>query len=143
MDPTQCYEVDDLHNILHWSMDRMTPTKGKGDPQPRATENAVNFLKHSNTYVVTDVLSHDVSGCIGHNSATTSTTILSLPGPLIPVADEQMEEVRAVLENGSSATTSLIENFPKTNAFQDILKEISPLASSSNKERKREKNQFK
>ncbi|GBN20852.1 hypothetical protein AVEN_260576-1 [Araneus ventricosus] len=55
-----------------------------------------------------DVLFHDVSGCIGHNGAATSTTILSLPGPLKPIADEQMEEVGAVLENDSSTTTSLI-----------------------------------
>ncbi|GBN94314.1 hypothetical protein AVEN_178248-1, partial [Araneus ventricosus] len=39
-----------------------------------------------------------------------------LPGPSKPLADEQMEEVRAVLENDSSTTTSLIEDFPKTTA---------------------------
>ncbi|GBL77107.1 hypothetical protein AVEN_12749-1 [Araneus ventricosus] len=71
----------------------------------------------TNTYVVIDCLFHDVSGFIGHNGATTSTTILSLPGPSKPVADEQMEEVRAVLENDSSTSTSFIEEFPKTIAF--------------------------
>ncbi|GBO01900.1 hypothetical protein AVEN_95759-1 [Araneus ventricosus] len=50
-----------------------------------------------------------------------------------------MEEIRAALENDSSTTVSLIEDFPKTTASQDILEEISPLASSSNKERKRKK----
>ncbi|GBL82515.1 hypothetical protein AVEN_263622-1 [Araneus ventricosus] len=58
------------------------------------------------------------------------------------LADEQMEEVRAVLENDCSTTTSLIEDFPKTTASQDILKERSPLPSSSNKDKKG-KNQFK
>ncbi|GBN23272.1 hypothetical protein AVEN_35957-1, partial [Araneus ventricosus] len=43
-----------------------------------------------------------VLGCVGHYGAAASTTILSLPGPSKPGADEQMEEVRAVLENGSS-----------------------------------------
>ncbi|GBM40478.1 hypothetical protein AVEN_28636-1 [Araneus ventricosus] len=50
-----------------------------------------------------------------------------------------MEEVQAVLEDDSSTTTSLIEDFPKTAASQDILGEISPRSSSSNKERKRKK----
>ncbi|GBM72523.1 hypothetical protein AVEN_45594-1 [Araneus ventricosus] len=51
-----------------------------------------------------------------------------------------MEEVRKVWENDSSTTTtSLIESFPKTTASQDILKEFSPLPSSSNKDRKRKK----
>ncbi|GBM23267.1 hypothetical protein AVEN_26003-1 [Araneus ventricosus] len=50
-----------------------------------------------------------------------------------------MEEVLAVLENYSSTTTPLIEDFPKTTASQDILEEISPLPSSSNTERKRKK----
>ncbi|GBL84066.1 hypothetical protein AVEN_100916-1 [Araneus ventricosus] len=76
---------------------------------------------------------------LSFHGAVTSTTILSLPGPSKPVADEQMEEVRAVLENDSSATTSLIEDFPKATASRDILEEISPLLSSSNKDRKREK----
>ncbi|GBO04567.1 hypothetical protein AVEN_80231-1 [Araneus ventricosus] len=44
-------------------------------------------------------------------------------------ADEQMEEVRAVLENDSSTT----------NYSQEILEEISPLPRSSNKDREREK----
>ncbi|GBN45445.1 hypothetical protein AVEN_123488-1 [Araneus ventricosus] len=93
----------------------------------------------TNTYVVTDVLFHDISGCIGHNGADTSTPILSLPGPSKPVAEEQMDKVRAVLENDSSTTTSLIEYFSKTAASQDILEEISPLPSSSDKERERKK----
>ncbi|GBN52217.1 hypothetical protein AVEN_88410-1 [Araneus ventricosus] len=93
----------------------------------------------TNTYAVTDVLFHDISGCFGHNGADTSTTILSLPSPSNPVADEQMDKVRAVLENYSSTTTSLIEYFSKTAASQDILEEISPLPSSSNKERKRKR----
>ncbi|GBL96125.1 hypothetical protein AVEN_104352-1 [Araneus ventricosus] len=96
----------------------------------------------TNTYVVTYVLFHDVSGCIGHNGAATSTSILSLPGPLKPVADEQMEKVQAVWENDSTTTTCLIEDFPKTIASEDILEEISPLPSSFNKDRKG-KNQFK
>ncbi|GBM27418.1 hypothetical protein AVEN_202174-1 [Araneus ventricosus] len=50
-----------------------------------------------------------------------------------------MEEVRAVFENDSSAITSFIEDFPKTTASQDILEEISPLHSSSNKDKKRKK----
>ncbi|GBL74359.1 hypothetical protein AVEN_235335-1 [Araneus ventricosus] len=79
-----------------------------------------------------DVLFYDVSGSIGHNGAATSFIIFSLPGPSKPVAGEQMEEVRAVLENDSSTTTSLIEDFSKTTASQVILKEISPLPSSSN-----------
>ncbi|GBM28224.1 hypothetical protein AVEN_181298-1 [Araneus ventricosus] len=74
----------------------------------------------TNTYVITDVLFHDVSGCIGHNGAATSITILSLPGPSKPIADEQIEEVRAVLENDSRTTSSLIEDFPKTTASQDF-----------------------
>ncbi|GBM79997.1 hypothetical protein AVEN_108649-1 [Araneus ventricosus] len=41
---------------------------------------ALNILRLTNKYVVTDVLFRDVSGCIGHNGAATSTTILSLPG---------------------------------------------------------------
>ncbi|GBN53159.1 hypothetical protein AVEN_133824-1 [Araneus ventricosus] len=44
-----------------------------------------------------------------------------------------------VLENDSSTTTSLIEDFPKTTASQNILEEISPLPINSNKNRKREK----
>ncbi|GBM06899.1 hypothetical protein AVEN_147839-1 [Araneus ventricosus] len=80
---------------------------------------------------------HDVSGCIGHNGAATSATILTLPGPARPVADEQMKEVPVVLENDNSTTTSLIEDFPKTTTSQDILEEISTLPSSSNKDRKR------
>ncbi|GBN20170.1 hypothetical protein AVEN_137826-1 [Araneus ventricosus] len=99
----------------------------------------VNLLRLTNTYVVIDVLFHDVSGCIGHNDAATSTTILSLPGPSKPVADEQMEEVPAVVDNYSSTTTSLREDFSKTSASQDILEEISPLPSSSNIDRKRKK----
>ncbi|GBM59818.1 hypothetical protein AVEN_10025-1 [Araneus ventricosus] len=85
----------------------------------------------NNTYVVIDVLFHDVSCCIGNNGAGTSATIFNLPGPSKPVADEQMEEVRAVLENDSSTTTSLIEDFSKTTASQDILKEISPFPAVS------------
>ncbi|GBM52983.1 hypothetical protein AVEN_205978-1 [Araneus ventricosus] len=50
-----------------------------------------------------------------------------------------MEEVRVVLENGSSTTTSLIEDFPKTTASQDVLEEVSPPLSSSNNDRKRKK----
>ncbi|GBL95740.1 hypothetical protein AVEN_683-1 [Araneus ventricosus] len=87
----------------------------------------------------TDVLFHDISGFIEHNGAATSTIILSLPGPSKPVADEQMEVVRAILENDSSTITSLIQDFPKTTASQDILKETSPLPSSSNKDRKKKK----
>ncbi|GBN54079.1 hypothetical protein AVEN_72646-1, partial [Araneus ventricosus] len=68
----------------------------------------------TNKYVVTNVLFHDVSGCIGHNGVL-------------------------VLENDSSTTTSLIKDFPKTTASQDILEEISPLPSSSKKDRKRKK----
>ncbi|GBM59284.1 hypothetical protein AVEN_177262-1 [Araneus ventricosus] len=63
-----------------------------------------------------------------------STTILSFPGLSKPVADRQLEEVLAVLENDTNTTTSLIENFPKAKAFQDILEEISPLPISSNKD---------
>ncbi|GBL83177.1 hypothetical protein AVEN_165382-1 [Araneus ventricosus] len=85
----------------------------------------------TNTYVVTVVFLHEVSGCIGHNGVATSTTK--------PVADEQREEVRAVLENDSCTTASLIEDLSKTIASQDILEEISPLPSSSNKDRKRGK----
>ncbi|GBL82627.1 hypothetical protein AVEN_263703-1 [Araneus ventricosus] len=96
----------------------------------------------TNTYVVTDVWFHDVLGCIGHNGAATFTTILSLPGHSKPVADQQMEEFRAVLENDSRTTTSLIEDFPQTTASENILEEISALPSSSNKDRKRGKNQF-
>ncbi|GBM34847.1 hypothetical protein AVEN_208048-1 [Araneus ventricosus] len=48
-----------------------------------------------------------------------------------------MEEARAVLENDGSTNTSRMEDFPKTTASQDILEEISPLPSSSNKDRKR------
>ncbi|GBM01227.1 hypothetical protein AVEN_253623-1 [Araneus ventricosus] len=91
----------------------------------------------TNTHVVTVVVFHDVAGCIRHNGAATSTTILSLTGPSKPVADEQMEEVRAVFENDRSAITTLIEDFPKTTASQDILEEISPLHSSSNKDKKK------
>ncbi|GBN66694.1 hypothetical protein AVEN_211612-1, partial [Araneus ventricosus] len=90
----------------------------------------------TNTYIVTDVLFHDVSGCIGHNGAGTFTTILSSNCPSKPVAEEKMEEVRAVLGNDSSTTTSLIEKFPKTTASQDFLEEISRLFSSSNKDKK-------
>ncbi|GBM07826.1 hypothetical protein AVEN_33106-1 [Araneus ventricosus] len=90
--------------------------------------------------LLTDVLFHDVSGCIGHNGAATSTTILNLPGFSRPVADE--EKVRAVFENDSSTTTSLSEGFPEKTASHDILEEKSPLPSSSNKDRKRKK-QFK
>ncbi|GBL82577.1 hypothetical protein AVEN_263666-1 [Araneus ventricosus] len=97
------------------------------------------LFRLTNTHVVTDVLLHDVSGCIGYNGAATSTTILSLPGHSKPVADQQMEEFRAVLENDSRTTTSLIEDFPQTTASENILEEISALPSSSNKERKREK----
>ncbi|GBN91885.1 hypothetical protein AVEN_77147-1 [Araneus ventricosus] len=68
-----------------------------------------------------------------------ASTILCLPGPSKPVADEQMEKVRAILENHSITASSLIENFPKTTASQDILEEMAPLPSSSNKERKRTK----
>ncbi|GBM23731.1 hypothetical protein AVEN_257639-1 [Araneus ventricosus] len=50
-----------------------------------------------------------------------------------------MKKVRVVLENDSSTTTSLIEDFTKTTASQVILEEISPLPSSSNKDRKRKK----
>ncbi|GBM94710.1 hypothetical protein AVEN_16720-1 [Araneus ventricosus] len=91
-------------------------------------------------YVITEVLFHDVSGCIGHNVAVTSTTILNLSGPLTPVANEQqMEEVSAVLENDSSTTTSPIEDFPNITASKDILEVISPLNRRSNKDRKRKK----
>ncbi|GBN95701.1 hypothetical protein AVEN_52147-1 [Araneus ventricosus] len=76
----------------------------------------INKPSPTNASVVTAVLFYDVSGCIGLNGAVTSTTILSLPGPLKLVADEQMEEVRAVFENDSSTTTSLIEDFPQTTA---------------------------
>ncbi|GBM58410.1 hypothetical protein AVEN_63772-1 [Araneus ventricosus] len=96
-------------------------------------------IKLTNAYVVPDVLFHDALCCIGHNGAATSTTILSFPGPLKLVADEQMEEVRVVLENDNSTATSLIEDFSKTTTSQDILEEISPLPSSSNKDRKRKK----
>ncbi|GBO03201.1 hypothetical protein AVEN_218375-1 [Araneus ventricosus] len=96
-----------------------------------AIKSAFSF-HNTNTYVVTNVLFQDTSGCIRHNGAT---TVLSFPGPSKPVADEQME-VRAVLENDSSTTTFLIEDFPQTTASQDILEEISPLPSSSNKDRK-------
>ncbi|GBM49781.1 hypothetical protein AVEN_60511-1 [Araneus ventricosus] len=71
------------------------------------------FKRLTNTYVVTDVLFHNVTGCIGHSGAATSTTILSFPGPSKPVADEQMEEVGAVLENDSSTTTLLLSIYPK------------------------------
>ncbi|GBL90917.1 hypothetical protein AVEN_28016-1 [Araneus ventricosus] len=50
-----------------------------------------------------------------------------------------MEEVRLVLENDSSTATSLIEDFPQTTASQDILENISPLLSCSNKDRKTKK----
>ncbi|GBO01936.1 hypothetical protein AVEN_245846-1 [Araneus ventricosus] len=50
-----------------------------------------------------------------------------------------MEEVGADLENDSSTATSLIEDFLKTTVSQDILEEISPLPSSSNKDRKSKK----
>ncbi|GBM16325.1 hypothetical protein AVEN_194063-1 [Araneus ventricosus] len=96
----------------------------------------------TNTYVVTDDLFQDVLCCIGYNGAVTPTKILSLPGPSKPVADEQMEENVAVLENDNSTTTSLIEDFPKTTASQDILEEISPLPSLPIKIEKG-KNQFK
>ncbi|GBM67755.1 hypothetical protein AVEN_188591-1 [Araneus ventricosus] len=74
----------------------------------------------TNTYVVPELLFHDVSSCIGHNGAATSTAILCLSGLLKPIADEKMEKVPAILENDSSATTSLIEDFPKTAASRDI-----------------------
>ncbi|GBL85425.1 hypothetical protein AVEN_34613-1 [Araneus ventricosus] len=99
----------------------------------------INLLRLTNAYVVTDDLFHNVSGCIGHNGAATSNTILSLPSPSKPVANEQMEEAGAVLENDSSTPTYLIEYFPKTTASQDILEEISPLPRSSIKDRKRKK----
>ncbi|GBM49775.1 hypothetical protein AVEN_60505-1 [Araneus ventricosus] len=79
------------------------------------------FLQRFPRDVAPYVLFHDVTRCIGHNGAATSTTILSLPSPSKPVAGEQMEEVGAVLKNDSSTTTSLIEDFPKTTASQDIL----------------------
>ncbi|GBN45988.1 hypothetical protein AVEN_128680-1 [Araneus ventricosus] len=69
---------------------------------------------------------------IEDNGAATSTSVLSLPGPSKPVADEHIEEVRADLKNNSSKITTLIEDSAKTTALQDILEEISPLPSSSN-----------
>ncbi|GBM58437.1 hypothetical protein AVEN_184718-1, partial [Araneus ventricosus] len=75
----------------------------------------------TNTYVATDASLHDVTGRTGHNGAATSTTILSLPGPSKTAAGEQMDGVRAVLENESSTTICLIGDFPKTTTSQDIL----------------------
>ncbi|GBM62357.1 hypothetical protein AVEN_166850-1 [Araneus ventricosus] len=80
-------------------------------------------------YVAINVLFDDVSVCIGHNGAGTSTTILRLSGPSKEVTNEQMEEVRAVLKNDSSTTTSLIEDFPKNCISKDISEEISPLST--------------
>ncbi|GBO09121.1 hypothetical protein AVEN_235893-1 [Araneus ventricosus] len=65
--------------------------------------------------------------------------ILSLPGLPKPVADSQTQEVPAAFENDACTTTSLIDDFLETKAFQDILVEISPLPISSNKDTKREK----
>ncbi|GBN17812.1 hypothetical protein AVEN_177471-1 [Araneus ventricosus] len=85
----------------------------------------VNLLRLTNTLVVTDVSSYDVSGCIGNNGAATFTTILSLPDLLKPVADEHMEEGRAVSENDSSATTSLIEDFPNFCISRNFIGDIA------------------
>ncbi|GBL54243.1 hypothetical protein AVEN_83362-1 [Araneus ventricosus] len=68
--------------------------------------------------------------------------IFELPGLSKSVADRQLEEVLAVLDNDTSTTTSLTEDFPRTKSFQDILEEISPLPISSNKDTKRRKSVY-
>ncbi|GBN44883.1 hypothetical protein AVEN_195197-1 [Araneus ventricosus] len=65
-----------------------------------------------------------VLDCVEHYGAATSTTISSFPGPSKPGADEQMEEVRVVLENGSStlwcwvvSDTTVLPHLPQFRAF--------------------------